>query len=154
MCSKQSAVWTSSHIITTHTWADEHAFVALFIKKQELRSLELSGRSFMVSWKMQQIVMGCLKATFLDHFHFSLVLAVHGITKVCHSEKWLFLSLLRWWHSTLPLILTLWFDYNCSYLIVCDKHFLLDEGPSRCTIKTQGPSNPTFHHNFSILEHC
>ncbi len=32
------------------------------------------------------------------------LLCLHCITRFCHSETWLFISLLCWWHSTLPLI--------------------------------------------------
>ncbi len=63
--------------------------------------------------------------------HFSFCL--HGFTRFCHSETWLFISLLCWWHSTLPLIPSWWSDDSCSHLSMSSRHFLLDEGPSPST---------------------
>ncbi len=58
---------------------------------------------------------------------------LHGFTRFCHSETWLFISLLCWWHSTLPLIPSWWSDDSCSHLSLSNRHFLLDEGPSPST---------------------
>ncbi len=67
----------------------------------------------------------------------------------------LFISLLCWWHSTLPLILSWWSDDSCSHLSMSSGHFLLDEGPSPSTETCQnrtacGSIKPSFHHNFTF----
>ncbi len=61
------------------------------------------------------------------------LLCLHGITRFCHSETWLFTSLLWWWHSTLPLIPSWWSANSCSHLSLSNRHLLLDEGPSPST---------------------
>ncbi len=77
----------------------------------------LSDRSFKVSWrgevsKSQHLYRG---ATGLSSWTTSLF-CLHGFTGLCHSETCLFISLLCWWHSTLPLILSWWSDDSCSHL--------------------------------------
>ncbi len=62
---------------------------------------------------------------FLDQFS---SLSTWHHYRFCHSETWLFISLLCWWHSTLPLIPSWWSDNSFS-----NRHFLLDEGPSPST---------------------
>ncbi len=71
-------------------------------------------------------------ATGLSSWTTSL-LCLHDITRFCHSETWLFISLLCWWHSTLLLIPSWWSDDSCSHLSLSNRHFLLDEGPSPST---------------------
>ncbi len=61
------------------------------------------------------------------------LLCLHGITRFCHSETWLFISLLCWWHSTPHLIPSWWSDDSCSHLSLSNRHFLLHEGPSPST---------------------
>ncbi len=95
----------------------------------------LSDRSFKVSWrgevsKSQHLATG--GASGLSSRTTSL-LCLHGITTCCHSETWLFISLLCWWHSTLPLIPSWWSDDSCLHLSMSNRHFLLDEGPSPST---------------------
>ncbi len=89
-------------------------------------------------------------------------LCLHGITMFCHSETWLFISLLCWWHSTLPLIPSWWSDDSCLYLSMSNIHFLLDEGPSPSTQPCQdrtacGSIKPIFssqfHHPFRHINH-
>ncbi len=46
-----------------------------------------------------------------------------------YSKTWLFISLLCWWHSTLPLISSWWSDDSSSHLSMSNRYFLLDEGP-------------------------
>ncbi len=85
----------------------------------------------------------------------SSLLCLHGITRFCHSETWLFISLLCWWHSTIPFVPSWWSEDSCSHLSLSNIHFLLDEGPSPSTQIAKAellvvPSNPSFHHNFTI----
>ncbi len=47
---------------------------------------------------------------------------LHGFTRFCHSETWLFISLLCWWNSTLPLISSSWSDDSCSHLSMFSDH--------------------------------
>ncbi len=66
----------------------------------------LSDRSFKVSWErwgVQVATSNYWGASGLSSWTTSL-LCLHGITRFCHSETWLFISLLCWWHSPLPLI--------------------------------------------------
>ncbi len=90
------------------------------------------------------------------------LLCLHGITRFCHSETWLFISLLCWCHSTLPLIPSWWSDDSCSHLRLSNRHFLLDEGPSPSTQPCQdrtacGFSKPIvssqFHHPVRLINH-
>ncbi len=90
----------------------------------------LSDRSFKVSWRgeIQVATSSYWGASGLSSWTTSL-LCLHGITRFCHSETWVFISLLCWWHSTLPLIPSWWSDDSCSHLSMSNRHFLLDEGP-------------------------
>jgi len=86
------------------------------------------------------------KAQCLDHF------SSPSTSRIYDSETWLFLSLLHWWHTTLPLIPAWLSSSCCSHLSLPDRHFWQDEGPLPST-KTEllvVPGNPTLHHNFSI----
>ncbi len=97
----------------------------------------LSDRSFKVSWRGVQVTTSTYRgASGLSSWTTSL-LCLHGFTRLCHSETWLFVSLLCWWHSTLPLILSWWSDDSCSHLSLSNRHFLLDEGPSPSTRPSQ-----------------
>ncbi len=84
------------------------------------------------------------------------LLCLHGITRFCHSETWLFISLLCWWHSTLCLIPSWWSDDSCSHLSLSNRHFLLDDEPSPSTQPWAETellvllSNPSLHHNFTF----
>ncbi len=93
----------------------------------------LSDRSFKVSWwGVQVATSNYWGTTGLSSWTTSL-LVLHGITRFCHSETWLFISLLCWFHSTLPLIPSWRSEDSCSYLGMSNRHFLLDEGPSPLT---------------------
>ncbi len=83
-------------------------------------------------WGAQVTTSNYRGATGLSSWTASL-LCLHGITRFCHSETWLFISLLCWWNSTLPLIQSWWSDDSCSHLSMSSRHFLLDEGPSPST---------------------
>ncbi len=83
-------------------------------------------------WGIQIAISSYRGASGLSSWTTSL-LCLHGITRFCHSETWLFISLQCWWHSTLPLIPSWWSDDSCSHLSMSDRHFLLDEGPSPST---------------------
>jgi len=61
------------------------------------------------------------------------LLHLHDITRICHSQTCLFLSLIFWWHTTLLLIIARWSDSICSHLRLPDKHFGLDEEPPPST---------------------
>ncbi len=79
-------------------------------------------------WGIQVATSSCRGATGPSSWTTSLF-CLHGFTRFCHSETWLFVSLLCWWHSTLPLIPSWWSDDSCSHLSMSSRHFLLDEGP-------------------------
>ncbi len=69
---------------------------------------------------------------------------LHGFTRF-------FISLLCWWHSTLPLVPSWWSDDNCSHLSMSSRHFLLDEGPSPLTQNCLWfQQTHHFHHNFTF----
>ncbi len=92
----------------------------------------LSDRSFKVSWrgevsKLQHLTTGVSQGSVLS------LLCLYGITRFCHLEVWLFISLLCWWHSTLPFIPSWWSDDSCLHLSMSNRHFMLDEGPSPST---------------------
>ncbi len=90
----------------------------------------LLDRFFKVSWSGE--VATYRGATGLSSWTTSLF-CLHGFTRFCHSETWLFISLLCWWHSALPLFPSWWSDNSCSHLSMSSRHFLLDEGPSPST---------------------
>ncbi len=79
-------------------------------------------------WGIQVATSSCRGPTGPSSWTTSLF-CLHGFTRFCHSETWLFISLLCWWHSTLPLIPSWWSDDSCSHLSMSSRHFLLDEGP-------------------------
>ncbi len=81
----------------------------------------LSDRSFKVSWR-GEVSKSQHLATGLSSWTTSLF-CLHGFTRFCHSETWLFISLLCWWHSTLPLIPSWWSDDSCSHLSMSSGHF-------------------------------
>ncbi len=90
----------------------------------------------------------------------STLLCLHGITMLCPSETWLFISLLCWWHSTLPLIPSWWSNDSCLHLSLSNIHLLLDEGPSPLTQPCQdrtacGSSKPIIesqvHHKYIYI---
>ncbi len=67
-------------------------------------------RSFKVSWRgevSKSQTTNCWGASGLSSWTTSLF-CLHDITRFCRSETWLFISLLCWWHSTLPLIPFWW----------------------------------------------
>ncbi len=107
----------------------------------------LSDRSFKVSWrgevsKSQHLhYWGRPQAQFLDHFSSLSYMASLGS---CHSETWLFISLLCWWHS-LTSHYSWWSDDSCSHLSLSNRHFLLDEGPSPSTQPCQDRTACGFH---------
>ncbi len=109
----------------------------------------------MERWDFQVAISNYWGASGLSSWTTSL-LCLHGITRFCHSETWLFISLLWWWHSTLPLIPSWWSDDSCSHLSLSNRHLLLDEGLSwrifNSTLLRQNClwSNPLFRHNFTI----
>ncbi len=117
----------------------------------------LSDRSFKVSWRgwgIQVATSSYWGASGLSSRTTSL-LCLHGITTFCHSETWLFISLLCWWHSTLPLIPSWWSDDSCLHLSMSNRHFLLDEGHhlQLNLAKTELlviSANPSLHHNFTF----
>ncbi len=83
------------------------------------------------------------------------LLCLHGITRFCHSETWLFISLLCWWHSTLPLIPSWWSDDSYSHLSLSNRHscWMKDHHLQFNLAKTElfvVSSKPLFHHNFTI----
>ncbi len=86
----------------------------------------------MERWGVQVATSNYWGASGLSSWTTSL-LCLHGITRFCHSETWLFISLLCWWHSTLPLIPSWWSDDSCSHLSSSNRHSLLHEGPSPST---------------------
>ncbi len=94
----------------------------------------LSDRSFKVSWrvevsKSQHLTTGVTQGSVLGPLLFSIYMASLGSV----IQKRLFISLLCWWHSTLPLIPSWWSDNSCSHLSLSNRHFLLDERPSPST---------------------
>ncbi len=80
-------------------------------------------------WDIQVATSSYWGASGLSSWPTSL-LCLHGIIRFCHSETWLFISLLCWWHSTLPFIPSWWSDNSYSHLSMSNRHFLLDEEPS------------------------
>ncbi len=113
----------------------------------------LSDRSFILErWGVQVATSNYWGASGLSSWTTSL-LCLHGITRLCHSETCFFISLLCWWHSTLPLIPSWWSDYSCSHLSLSNRHLLLDEGPSPLTQPRQdrnacGSSKPIVSSQF------
>ncbi len=58
-------------------------------------------------WGIQVATSSYRGATGLSSWTTSLF-GLHGFTRFCHSETWLFISLLCWWHSTSHSILMIW----------------------------------------------
>ncbi len=81
----------------------------------------LSDRS-PLRWGIQVATSSNWGATGLSSWTNSLF-CLHGFTGLCHSETWFFISLLCWWHSTLPLIQSWWSDDSCSHLNMSSGHF-------------------------------
>ncbi len=118
----------------------------------------LSDRSFKLSWErwgIQVATSSYRGATGLSSWTTSLF-CLHGFTRFCHSETWLFISLLCWWHSTLPLIPSWWSNDSCSHLsmsiadISCwmkDHHHQLNLAKTELLVVS---ANPSIHHNFTF----
>ncbi len=118
----------------------------------ERASQEPHSSGILERWGVQVATSNYWSASGLSSWT-TFLICLYSITKFCHSETWLFIALLYWCHSTLPLISSWWSDNSCSNLSLCNIHFLLDEGPSPSTQPCQDRTACGYPYHMLLVIH-
>ncbi len=80
------------------------------------------------------------------------LLHIHYITGSHHTDTWLLLPFLRWWHTALSLISTRWSSGSCTDLRLIsawmkEHHLQLNLAKTELLVF---PATPTLQHDFTI----